>query len=227
MPPITPLPTTQRKPRRLSRSCKRPRPLLPPLPLRDSHPDILHRRQHRHAHIIRILPRQHPLALGSSLLQRRDLVPQHQHRHHGHDLRGREMAAGTERGAAAESAERGGVQLRGVVISASRVLYFQEAAGVKDCEGEAPDGRVSVDDGAGHLHDGVLLQEVAVREEGVLRDVADGDAVRGDAEDFLEGGEEEGTRGFEFHDVDRSGGCIATGVVLGMQDVAHFFADVF
>lgn len=122
------------------------------------------------------------------------------------------MPARAERRAAAEGAEGGGVAAldfggRVVGVRGGR----KEAIGVEGrCIG-APDGGVVVHHVAGHVDDGVLLEEVAVLEEGVLQDDAHGGVVAAGAKDFLEGGVQEGAGGEEFSDVEGGGRWVRGG----------------
>lgn len=81
----------------------------------------------------------------------------------------------------------------------------KEAVGVEGRGVGAPDGRVVVHHVAGHVDDGVLFEEVAVVQEGVLQDDAHGGVVAAGAKDFLEGGVQEGAGGEEFADVEGGG----------------------
>ena len=61
-----------------------------------------------------------------------------------------------------------------------------------------------MDDSSGHLDYGVFFEEVRVIEHGVFGDETDGIYHSAVAEDFLEGGCEEGTCFFDFCHIQRS-----------------------
>lgn len=100
----------------------------------------------------------------------------------------------------------------------------EEAAGVEGGAVGAPDG-VGVDEGPRDEEDRVLLQQVPVREEGVLGDPAGGGGLGAVAEEFAVGGVQEG-RGGGGEGGDVEGVLALAGAVVGCDGSADFGADV-